>query len=145
MKNFLKNKTWPVFAGLLTAFVAMVIFEYVNSLFYPLPENLDWSDYEAVRQFTASLPFSAYILVFLGWIFGSFKAGCVTTYLSGERTYQLSFLVGIVLTILGIANNWMIGHDMLFNVVGLPMFIIGTYLGHRYLLRVHSNRRKISS
>lgn len=138
MKNFVKTKAWPVAAGLLTAFIAMVIFEYINSLFYPLPENLDWSNYEAVREFTASLPFTAYIMVLLGWIFGAFKAGLVTTYLSGEQTYRLSFLVGIILTILGAVNNWMIGHDMVFNIVGLPMFIVGTYFGHRYLIRVHS-------
>lgn len=135
MKSFLRSKVWPVGAGLVVAFVVMMLFEWVNSLFFPLPEVLDVYDTAAVQAFTASLPWTAYILVFLGWVIGAFKAGIVTTYLSRERAYRLSFLVGIILTILGVINNITIGHDMFFNIVGLPMFILFTYLGHTYLLR----------
>lgn len=136
MKNFIKFKAWPVIAGLLTAFIIMTVFEFVNSLFFSLPEGLNIYDPVAVKAFTTSLPWTAYVLVLLGWIFGAFKAGCVTTYLAREGTYKLSFFVGVILTVLGIANNIMIGHDMFFNIVGLPMFIVFTYLGHRYLLKV---------
>lgn len=136
MKNFLKMKLWPVVAGLLTAFIAMIFFEFINSFIYPLPADLDIMNPEAVWAFTASLPWTAYILVFVGWVLGAFKAGCVTTYLSKEREYKLSFLVGVLLTLGGIANNLMIGHAMLFNIIALPMFIVFTYLGHRYLLKV---------
>ncbi|MCE9548865.1 hypothetical protein K8Q98_00470 [Candidatus Nomurabacteria bacterium] len=136
MKNFLKFKAWPVVAGLVGAFIIMMIFEYVNSFFYPLPEGLDIKDTAGLQAFTATLPWTAYILVFLGWLLGAFKAGCVTTYLSKERTYKLSFIVGLILTLLGIANNIMIGHDMFFNIVGIPMFLVFTYLGHKYILRL---------
>lgn len=136
MKNFLKLKVWPVTAGLLTAFIIMMLFEFVNSFIFPLPEGLDTRDPEAVRAFTQSLPWTAYILVFLGWVFAAFKAGCVTTYLAKEETYRLSFVTGIILTLLGVVNNFLIGHDVLFNIVGLPMFILFTYLGYKYVLKV---------
>lgn len=135
MKNFLKAKAWPVVAGLVTAFVIMSAFEFANSLLYPLPQGLDIYDTVAVRAFTAALPWTAYILVFLGWVAGAFAAGLVATRLSRERAYRLSLVVGILLTIAGVANNIMIGHDTFFTVVGLPMFIICTYLGHRYAAR----------
>ncbi len=128
-------KVWPVIAGLLVAFIAMMIFEYVNSLFFPLPKNVDLTNLAAIHSYTASLPWTAYILVFLGFAIGAFKAGCVTTYLSKEKTYRLSLIVGIILVLFGIANNVAIGHDMIFNIVGLPMFIVFTYLGHRYMLQ----------
>lgn len=134
MKNFLK-KTWAVVAGLLTAFIIMMVFEFANSYIYPLPNGMDVVDVAAVQAFTATLPWTAYILVLLGWIVGSFKAGCVTTYIAKERRYKLSLLVGIVLTLLGVVNNAMLGHNMFFNIVGLPMFIVFTYLGHKYLLK----------
>lgn len=135
MKKFLKMKLWPVIAGLLIAFIIMMIFEYVNSLFFPLPEDFQIGDINALFAFTASLPWTAYILVFLGWVIGAFKGGYVTTYLSKERTYHLSLAVGIILTLFGLLNNIAIGHHVLFNVVGLPMFIIFTYAGHRYVLK----------
>jgi hypothetical protein len=140
MKSFLKLKLWPVIAGLLTAFIIMMLFEYVNSLFFPLPEGIDIFNPEEVRVFTQSLPWTAYILVFLGWVIGAFKAGCVTSYLSKESTYRLSFIVGIILTIGGILNNIAIGHDLFFNIIGLPMFILFTYLGHKYLRKVLAAR-----
>lgn len=134
MKYFLTRKVWPVVAGLLTAFIVMLIAEYINSLIYPLPEDLDWMDTEAVQAFTASLPWTAFVLVLLGWVLGSFKAGCVTAYLSKERSFRLPLLVGVILTILGIINNATLGHPLAFNIIGLPVFIIFTYLGHRYLI-----------
>jgi hypothetical protein len=140
MKKFLKYKLWPVIAGLLSAFIIIMIFEFINSFFYTIPEGLDTSDVNALHEFTASLPWTAYILVFLGWVIGSFKAGCVTAYLAKESRYRMSFVVGIILTLIGIANNMIIGHDTLFNILALPVFIIFTYLGHRYLRKVYEGR-----
>lgn len=142
MKNVFQNKMWPVIAGLLTAFVIMMVFEFVNSFFYSLPEGLDTMDNAALQAFTATLPWTAYILVFLGWVVGAFVAGYVTTYLAKEDMYRLSLVVGVALTLLGILNNMMIGHDMLFNIIALPMFIIFTYLGHRYMRHKYSVRQK---
>ena len=140
--DLIKRKLWPVLAGLLTAFLVMMIFEFVNSYFFPLPEGLDMTDTEAVHAFTATLPWTAYILVLLGWIVGAFKAGCVATYLSKEYAYRLSFITGIILTLLGLVNNLAIGSPILFNVISLPMFIIFTYLGHKYLRKMHAGRQE---
>ncbi len=129
-------------AGLLIAFVVMMILEFINSLFFPLPQGLDWNDTAAIQAFTASLPWTAYILVLIGWILGSFGAGFVSTYLSGETKYRLAFLVGILLTLGGVANNAMLGHNVFFNIIGLPMFIVFTYLGHCYVL--YANMKKPS-
>lgn len=117
-------------AGLLGAFAVMMAFEYTNSFFYPLPEGLDVTHTAALQAFTATLPWTAYILVFLGWIIGSFVGGALTTYLSKETTYSLSLTVGVVLTLLGIINNITIGHDLFFTIIGIPMFIVFTYVGH---------------
>lgn len=130
-----KSKIWPIVAGLLVAFITMMIFEFANSFIYPFPENFNSSDIVALQNFTATLPWTAYILVFFGWVIGSFKGGYITTKLSKENKYKLSLITGIVLTVLGVLNNMMIGHDMFFNIIGLPMFIVFTYLGHRYCLK----------
>lgn len=131
MKTFLSQKAWPVIAGLLASFVIMTLFEFGNSFIYPLPTDLDMTDANAVRAFTASLPWTAYLLVLAGWIAGAFAAGYITTWLSKETTYRLSLIVGVILVLLGVLNNFLIGHDLFFSIVGLPMFLIFTYLGHR--------------
>lgn len=143
MKNFLKRKAWPVIAGLLTAFIVMMVFEFVNSLIFPLPEGLDIRNTEAVQAFTATLPWTAYILVLLGWIIGAFKAGVVTTFFSKETKYKLSFVTGVILTIAGVFNNIIIGHNMVFNILGIPLFILFTYLGHRSLIKFRNRRIEV--
>jgi hypothetical protein len=131
---FLKTKLWPVVAGFVVASIVMMVFEYTNSFFFPLPQDLNWSDADAVHTFTTSLPWNAYVLVLLGWIVGSFCGGYVTTYLSGESRYSLSFSLGILLTIAGIANVMMIGHPRIFTILSIPQFLIFTHLGHRYFI-----------
>jgi hypothetical protein len=135
MKRFLKNSIWPILAGLVSALLIMMIFEFVNAFVYPIPKNLDMSDTRALQAFTATLPWTAFILVFIGWVVGSFVSGFVVTLISKEKTYALSLVVGIILTIFGIFNNLLIGHSFLFNVFALPMFILFTYIGHRYYWR----------
>lgn len=135
MKPFLKHKVWPVVAGILVAFITMMIFEFINSFIYPLPVGLDTMDYHAVHVFTATLPWTAYILVILGWIFGALKAGYVTTYLSKEKTYRLSLIAGSILALLGIVNNLMIGAQIIFTILAIPIFIGFSYLGHTYFLK----------
>ncbi|MCB9819228.1 hypothetical protein H6789_00760 [Candidatus Nomurabacteria bacterium] len=133
MKNYMKFKVWPVLAGLLLAFVTMILFEFVNSFFFPFPEGMEVKD---IKAFTDNLPWIVYILVLLGWMIGSFLAGYITTRLAREQVFRLSLIVGIILTFLGVVNNLMIGHGMVFNVIGLPMFLIFSYFGHLYWRRV---------
>lgn len=143
MKAFLLSRLWPVVAGLVVASVIMMAFEYINSMFFPLPADLDIYDTAAVQAFTATLPFSAYILVLMGWIAGAFAAGYTTTHLAGVHTKHLALVVGGILTVLGIINNILIGHTWIFNVVGLPMFLIFTYIGYRTLLHMHETRASV--
>lgn len=130
--SFLKNKVWPVFAGFIVASIVMLIFEFANSYFYPLPSDLDWMDTAAVQALTASLPWTAYILVLLGWMVGSFKGGWVASYLSGDTQYRTALALGIILTLAGVWNVILIGHPILFNVLAIPQFLIFSYLGHIY-------------
>ena len=141
MKNFLRTKLWPVVAGLLAASIIMMLFEAVNSIFFPLPESLmNSDDIQALQAFTASLPWNAFVMVFLGWVVGSFVAGVLVTRITKERIYRMSLVVGAILTLLGVANNALIGHPLLFNIISLPMFMVFTYLGHRYARQKYTRK-----
>lgn len=140
MKTLLLRTIWPIIAGLIGSFVIMMICEFINSFFFPLPDTLDWRDTEALKAFTISLPWTVYILVVTGWTFGSFKAGCITTYLSNEQTYRRSLVVGALLVALSLLNGYAIGQSLLFTYVTAPLFIIFTYIGHRYMKSVMNLR-----
>ena len=142
--SFLKLKVWPVVAGFIVASIVMMIFEFINSFLFPLPENLDWADTASVQALTASLPWTAYILVLLGWAIGSFKGGCVTTYLSGEKEYRVTAALSILLVIAGGIDMAMLGHPLVFSVLGTATLLFFPYLGHKYLLRAHAKKTEQS-
>ena len=64
--GILKQWVWPVVTGFIVASVIMLVFEWINHFIFPKPAGLDVTDATAEQAFTASLPWTAYILVFLG-------------------------------------------------------------------------------
>jgi hypothetical protein len=131
MKNF-----YASLIGLVTTFSVMTLFEFVNSLIHPFPTGINTSDLNAVREFTSTLPISAFLVVIFGWAVGSFVGGYVLTKYAKRRSLNTILLVnilGVLLTVFGCINNFIFlpgVQPVWFNIVGLPMFIIFTRLGY---------------
>jgi len=125
------KKLIPILAGLIAAFAVMMTFEFTNSLLFPFPADLDTQSLEQVRAFAAQMPHTALILVALGWMIGSTLGGYVSTKLSKSKELRPALTVGIVLTLLGAVNAWMIQNPLWFHVGGLSIFIIFSYLGFK--------------
>ncbi|MFO0781191.1 MAG: hypothetical protein U0519_04930 [Candidatus Gracilibacteria bacterium] len=127
----MKKKFLAIIAGLCGAFAIMMAFEGTNSLFFPFPAGMDLNDIHAVQTFAKTLPWTAYIMVLLGWAMSSIFAGWISTKIAHEKTMKLAITLGIILTLLGIANSLMLEHPIWFNVIGLPLFIPCSILGHK--------------
>lgn len=125
------RKILAILAGFIAAFAIMMAFEFVNSLIFPFPEGMDYKSLDEVRQFTETLPSTAFIMVLLGWAIGAFVAVLVTMKISRKSGIMLPLIVGIILTICGVVNVIMFQHPLWFNIVGLPLFIIFTILAWR--------------
>lgn len=125
------KKILSVLAGIFSAFAVMMIFEFTNSLLFPFPADLNTQSLEQVRAFAAHMPLSALILVALGWMIGSTLGGFLSTKLSKSKSAQPALTVGIVLTLLGAFNAWMIQNPLWFHVGGLTIFIIFSFIGYR--------------
>src|SRR5205085_10773641 len=97
--DILKHWVWPVVAGFIVASVIMLIFEWINHFIFPKPAGLDLNEAAAVRAFTASMPWSAYILVFLGWAVGAFEGGCTTAWLAGEKQFRVTAVLTVLLVL----------------------------------------------
>ncbi len=132
MKDILRTKVWPVFAALLVASATMMVFEFVNSYFYPIPADINWQDRDAVVAFTDTLPFRAYILVLMGWVIGSFLGGWAAIRLAKVDSLTLPLMAGGILAVLGLLNNMMLGQSILFSILTLPLFIAFAYMGGYY-------------
>lgn len=135
----LKKWVWPVVAGFIVASIIMVAFEWINHFLFPLPANLDVNDIAAVHAFTASLPWTVYILVFLGWAAGSFVAGYVCARLAGEKQFSAVAILTVLLVLAGIADMLMIGFLMPAMILGVVVLAVFPYLG-RYAFNAFQTR-----
>ena len=139
--NILKRWVWPVLAGFIVASIIMLIFEWINHFIFPLPVGLDVNDTVAVQAFTASLPWTAYILVFLGWAVGAFEGGCTTAWLSNENQFGATTVLAAFLVLAGIADVMMIGFPMVVAVLGLCILGVCPYLGRLALNTFEKKKR----
>ncbi len=118
-----------VIVGLVVASATMLLFEFTNSRFFPFPVGLDVMSVESVRAFTDSLPWTAFILVLLGWLFGSFLGGLVMGKIAVSKNWLFPIGVGVLLTALGVYNNVLLGAPAFFTVIGFFAFIPTTLWG----------------
>lgn len=134
MKEYLKQNIWPVIAGFGIASVIMTAFEYANSLIYPFPEGMNTRDLEQVREFSMSMPSTAYILVFLGWAVGTFVAAVLVSKMvvDKKKTFNLLSALVIILTLAGLFNNIAFAAPVWFIILGILVFPVFAYFGYLF-------------
>src|SRR3954467_11867217 len=140
--NILKRWIWPVVAGFIVASIIMVIFEWINHYIFPLPAGLNQTDTAAVQAFTASLPWTAYILVFLGWAAGAFEGGCTTAWLAGEKQFRVTLVLTILLVLAGIFDMVVLGFPPVAMALGLFILAACPYLGFTALNTFERKKRE---
>ena len=141
--EILRRWIWPVVAGFVVASIIMLIFEWINHFIFPLPAGLDTKDTAAVQAFTASLPWTAYILVFVGWAVGAFEGGCTAAWLAGEKQFGATSVLAVLLVLAGIADMMVLGFPLVAAAFGLCILAAFPYLG-RYALNTFERKKRAS-
>lgn len=141
--NILKQWVWPVIAGFIVAGIIMLFFEWINHFIFPIPSDLDIYNSEAVRAFTASMSWKAYILVFIGWAVGAFEGGCTTAWFAKEKQFGATLALTIVLLLAGLGNTIMIGFPPIFMTISLLILATFPFLG-RTALNTYQKKKEQS-
>ena len=144
--NIFKKWVWPIFVGLVVASIIMLIFEWINHFIFAIPSNIDQNDMAAVKAFTATLPWTAYILVFVGWAAGAFEGGCTTAWLAGEEKFRVTAVLAVILMLLGLGDMVALGFPPVAIIIGLLVLAIFPRLGflalHAFEKRKQMTMRK---
>ena len=127
-----------VLSGVIIGGAVIYLVESIGHKIYPLPENLDWTDAEALGDHIATLPIGAFVMVLLAYLLGSLAGGFMTV-LYKNSGMSNSITVGIILTLLGLLNLIMIQHPTWFIVVSLSLYAPSAYFGGRLGLRIANN------
>jgi|SRR5262245_51029472 len=122
-----------VIVGFIAASAVMMVVESINGyVLYPelakLAEGV--TDREEIQAIMAKAPVGAMVVVIFGWALGSATGGFLTTLIS-QRPRGPALVLGILLTLAGIANNLMLPPPFWFWIATLVVFLPATYLGFR--------------
>jgi MFS family permease len=129
------RKILAVIVGFIVASAIFIIVQMGNSIVMAPPSAEVMADRAKLAEYMASGPTTAYIVVLIGYIIGSFAGGFVATKM-GRRWSPgatLAIIVGSLLTLAMIANIMMLpGQPLWFIVASLLLFIPVTLIGYRF-------------
>jgi len=123
-----------VIAGFTAASVVMMLVETINGkVLYPelgkLPEGM--TDREAIRALLANAPVGALLVVLLGWALGSLLGGFIAARIGRNAPMAHALTFGGLLTLAGIATNFMIPPPAWFWIPTAIVFIPAAFAGGR--------------
>ncbi len=129
------RKILAVIVALIAAFAVISIVQILNSLVVPPPDADVMNDPARLREFMATLPMTAYVVVLVGYFLGSFTGGYIVTKMSRRESSgsSLALLVGAILMMAGILNFFVLlpGQPIWFVLLSLLIYIPITLLGHK--------------
>ena len=131
MRPILRS-TLAVIAGFVVASMLMMLVEFLNGqVLHPELGRAaaGMTDREAIRALLSAAPVTAFLVVLAGWMLGAFAGGWVAARLAPRATLRHGLVLGVILTLAGIANNLMIPPPLWFWVAGLVVFVPAAYAG----------------
>lgn len=125
------KRVLAVMGGLVVGMILIGLLEGLGHLLFPLPEGIDTSDMDAMAEYIKTAPAAALIWVFVAWLVGAFGGGVAASMIGKDFGRMPAYGVGIILTLFGLMNIYMIPHPAWFWL-GLLIFIPAALLGYRY-------------
>lgn len=123
-----------VVAGFVVASLVMMLIESINGhVLYPgLAKAAEGvRDRETMRALMANTPLGAFLVVLAGWALGGLAGGWVTAKLSPQGARSPALVLGVLLTLAGVANNLMLAPPVWFWTMSLAVLFSATHLGAR--------------
>lgn len=125
------KKIIAILAGLFAGFIGISIVQYFSSQMHPMPESVDQQNMETMKDWVASLPTSALLMVLASYALGAFAAGLVAAKIDPPCWKFSGVILGLFLLVMSIMNLTMLPHPAWMWIAPLICFvfaILGAYL-----------------
>lgn len=123
-----------VIAGLLVGMSVNLALIQLNTVFFPLPDDVEMTDPAAMRRVVERMPVTAWILVFAAHLGQAFIGGWVAARLGASRVMLLAMIVGGVSLAGGLANAVMLSAPA-WTWIEMPFYLVVAWLAGR--MEVH--------
>ena len=116
-------------AGLLIAFIAILLLEAALHLVFAMPSGPSVADPAALDQAMRAIPTLAFVGLLVAYMIGSFAGGMTAALVVDGQSSRPSVATGIALTIAGAASVFAMYHPTWFRVASLLTYLPFAYLG----------------
>ncbi|MGQ0714545.1 MAG: hypothetical protein ACT4PJ_12560 [Gemmatimonadaceae bacterium] len=120
---------FSVVAGLIVAVTVIYAMNLVSHTIHPPPPGFDPRNPDAMRVLIAQLPFTAFLVIVVGWMLGAGLGAFMAVRVVHRAVRWPGYLVGTLILVASLYNMFTIPHPVWFFVaaaVGVP---ISTWTG----------------
>lgn len=111
-----------VLAGLMAAFIAIMVVQQLSAMLYPWPAGADPTDPAVLKAFISTLPPGAFLIVLLGYLLGALSGGYLAARLAPSRRSLHAGIIAVLLLVASIMNLTAIPHPTWF--MGANLIIV---------------------
>lgn len=122
------RKILGVIAGIIAAIIAIMVVQQVSHMMYPMPEGLSLEDKAGLQAYVDTLPVTAFLLVIISYVLGSFAGGYVST-LIAKTKFLPALIVGGLLALAAILNGMAMPQPLWVSIVSVLVMLPMAWLG----------------
>ena len=126
--------------ALIGGVITVAVVESISSAMHPFPAEFDQTDMDQVRQFVASLPALAFVLVLLAHLLGALAAGFIFRFVARDNWRPAIWILGGFFTFFGVMNLIVIPHPHWFSILDTLIYVPSVLCGFSLASRVASDR-----
>ncbi len=115
-----------VIAGILSAFVSILVIEAIGALVAPAGPAPGLKDAEHMREYLSAMPVASYAFLLAAYVAGSSLGGIVAGRIMFDPASRCVWIVGGILLVTTVANLVMIPHPIWFSIASVVMIFVGT-------------------
>jgi len=120
-----------IVAGVVVAFVTVMLIDMLGHTIFPPPEGLDFSDPDAIRPYLATLPVGAYLFILASSVVAAFVGTLLACYIGRNNPALFGGVVGGIVLAATIANFIAIPHPLWLSISTLAGVVLSTLLAMR--------------
>lgn len=120
-----------IVAGVVVAFVTVMLIDMLGHFVFPPPEGLDFSDPDAIRPYLATLPVGAYLFILASSVVAAFVGTLLACYIGRGNPVLFGGVVGGIVLAATIANFIAIPHPLWLSISTLAGIVLSTLLAMR--------------
>ncbi|SIQ52117.1 hypothetical protein SAMN05880574_11539 [Chryseobacterium sp. RU37D] len=127
------RKILAVVGGIVSGSLCIWIIESLGHYLYPLPAGIKTTDVEGFKNYVSTLPFSALLLVLIGYALGAVVSGFISTKIADDDKNRSALICGIFFLLATVYNMIMLPTPVWFWILGIAVWGL-VLVGYRLAL-----------